>query len=175
MQYNKMAMIAMLMAATMVSGCASVARGTKEKFTITSMPEGAKAELVGFDTKMECTTPCKLKVKRKSQFTVKFTKDGYEPTEVAVRGKLKGGGGSVGVLGNVLLGGVIGAVVDGSNGAMMDLTPNPVAVTMKQVALVTPAAAPDAPVAATPTPADAGAAPAPIASVAAAPAVVAAN
>lgn len=175
MQYNKTAMIAMLMAATMVSGCASVARGTKEKLTITSMPEGAKAELVGIDTHLECTTPCKLKVKRKSQLTVKFSKEGYEPTEVAVRGKLKGGGGTVGVLGNALLGGIVGAVVDGSNGAMMDLTPNPVAVKMKQVALVTPPATPEAPTVAAPAPADAGAVPAPVASVATAQSVVAAN
>jgi hypothetical protein len=39
-------------------------------------------------------------------------------------------GGAAGMAGNVILGGLIGAVVDGASGAMNDLRPNPLQVAM---------------------------------------------
>jgi len=45
--------------------------------------------------------------------------------------------------GNVLVGGIIGAVVDGNNGSMLDLVPNPLVVKMEPadtVATTTPEA-----------------------------------
>jgi hypothetical protein len=44
-----------------------------------------------------------------------------------VKSKLATGGAAAGA-GNVLIGGVIGAVVDGSNGSLNDLKPNPLKV-----------------------------------------------
>jgi len=40
------------------------------------------------------------------------------------------GAGAAGMAGNVILGGLIGAAVDAGSGAMKDLKPNPVKVTM---------------------------------------------
>ncbi len=125
--------------ASMLSGCATVTRGTKETFKIVSEPAGADAKL---STGQSCVTPCAIKLKRKAQFVVSVSKPGYETVDVPVRGRVKGGG-VAGAAGNVLVGGIIGGIVDGSNGAMMDLTPNPVSVTLKAVS---PAPAPmDAP------------------------------
>ena len=47
-----------------------------------------------------------------------------------VTNKVAGGGGAA-MAGNVLVGGIIGAVVDGNNGSMLDLVPNPLVVKLE--------------------------------------------
>ncbi len=152
-----------------LSACATVTRGTKETFRVVSEPTAAD---VKFSTGETCSTPCAVKLKRKAQFVVTVSKPGFEPVDVPVRGRVKGGG-VAGAAGNVLVGGIIGGIVDGSNGSMMDLTPNPVNVTLKSMVVAPAPAAADvatpAPTAAT-TPAAAEAAtPAPTAAAPEAP------
>ena len=59
---------------------------------------------------------------------VTFTKDGYQPVSVFIQSRTGGG-----VVGNVLAGGIIGGVVDASNGASNHLYPDPVRVSMVPV------------------------------------------
>jgi hypothetical protein len=113
-------------ATLLLPACATITRGTKEQFVIESTP--AKAE-VALSTGQTCVTPCKLKLKRKDGFVATFTKAGYEPTKAEVQSKFSGGGAAAGA-GNILVGGVIGAVVDGTNGSLNDLKPNPLKVTL---------------------------------------------
>ena len=110
----------------LLPACATVTRGTSQKYAIESTP--AEAE-VALSTGQTCTTPCKLKLKRKHSFTATFTKPGYEPLQAQVKSKFSGGGAAAGA-GNILIGGVVGAVVDGSSGALNNLTPNPLKVTL---------------------------------------------
>ena len=110
-----------------LSACATVTRGTKETFKIQTTPTAAAVSLSSGET---CTSPCALKLKRKLEFTVTANKPGYKTATARVKSKVKGGG-IAGGAGNILLGGVIGAVVDGSNGAMRDLTPNPLIMTLE--------------------------------------------
>jgi len=142
---------AALMAVSALSACATITRGSKEKFYVNSTPDGADVEM---SNGLRCRTPCKLKVDRKTDMTVKVMKAGYEPAEVHVQGKVKAGGVAGGVIGNALLGGLIGLGVDSSTGAMLDLKPNPVTVTLVPIgASAAPAADPAvsaAPVEATP-------------------------
>ena len=64
------------------------------------------------------------------------------------------GGGGAALAGNVLLGGIIGGVVDGTNGSLRDLKPNPIMVTLEPEAPPAPVAEPAvAPPVATPAPA----------------------
>ncbi len=58
-----------------------------------------------------------------------FSKEGFSSIAAKIIPKIVTAGGTA-MAGNVLLGGVIGAAVDGSTGAMNDLLPNPVAVTL---------------------------------------------
>ena len=118
---------AALVAASVVSGCATVTRGTKQKFEIKSQPPGADVSMTTGDT---CITPCTLKLKRKTGFVATITKQGYKPAQVSVTSAVHGGG-VVGAAGNLLIGGLIGGVVDGSNGSMKDLRPNPIDVTLE--------------------------------------------
>jgi hypothetical protein len=125
--------------ALLLPACATVTRGTKETYLIESTPSAAEVTL---STGQTCVTPCKLKLKRKTEFTARFAKEGFQPAEAQVESVFKGGGG-VAAAGNVLIGGVIGAVVDGTNGSWMDLTPNPLRI--KLIPVVEAFRAPQAP------------------------------
>jgi hypothetical protein len=140
--------------AASLGGCATVTRGTTTEFAVTSQPPGAAVKT---STGFSCdATPCSMKVPRKDSFDVTVTKTGYVTKTLHVRSAV-GGGGAAGMAGNVVLGGVIGMAVDGTDGAMDDLTPNPMNVAL------------DAEV--PPPPLAAAAAPPPAAAPAAAPAV----
>jgi hypothetical protein len=115
-----------LAVSVMLCGCATITRGTTQKFSIESTPSEANVRL---STGQTCTTPCTLTLKRKSDFVVSIAKDGYQTQETHVHGVVKGGGGAA-MAGNVIFGGLIGAGVDASNGSMMNLKPNPLQVTL---------------------------------------------
>ncbi len=106
--------------AVALGGCATVMNGTKVDYSSETKPGGA---LVKFSDGSECTTPCKLEFKRKNDQRADITLAGYKPTYVLIQSKL---GGSA--FGNILLGGGIGAVVDGTNGSSNRLYPRPLIV-----------------------------------------------
>jgi hypothetical protein len=135
-------------ASLLLPACATVTRGTKETFNIVTTPEAADVSLSTGET---CVSPCKLKLKRKAEFTVTAKKAGYKDATASVESKIKGGG-VAGAAGNLIVGGIIGGIVDGSNGSMRDLTPNPLNMTLEAIpavaeAPVTPAAEAVTPVA----------------------------
>ena len=113
-----------VVALALVSGCASMTRGTKDALTIESVPPGAECTL---STGEVCkSTPCTFRLSRKSQGTATCEK-----------GRLLGsanwthktaGSGAAGMAGNIILGGIIGAGIDAGTGATQDLTPNPLVV-----------------------------------------------
>ena len=113
-------------AATALAGCATVTRGPNDVLQVQTEPTGAAVTTTnGF----ACVSPCALKMPRKSEFDVDISKSGYRPARVHVTTKVAGAGGAA-MAGNVLVGGVIGAGVDIASGAMLDLVPNPVVVTL---------------------------------------------
>lgn len=118
---NAIRLALVLGAATGLSACASVTRGTKQTFHIMSEPSGGN---VTTSSGERCVTPCKLKLRRKTEFTADITLPGYKPGHAQVSSSVSAGGVG-GTVGNVLLGGIIGIAVDGSSGAMQDLSPNP--------------------------------------------------
>ena len=132
-------LLCLVVVTSMVSGCATVTRGTKDVLVVETDPVGAKAQLtnsVGAKAQltngMTCeATPCSFKVPRKSEFDVILSKDGYIPAQVHVTHKA-GDAGGMALAGNVLVGGIIGAGVDAGTGAMMDLIPNPVVVELQE-------------------------------------------
>lgn len=112
---------------TSISGCATIVRGTTENVTFASSPTGATARA---STGMVCeVTPCTFELPRDSQFSVVFSKSGYQPQQVLVGTHVPVAGGAA-LAGNILAGGIIGAAVDASNGAALEHTPNPVFATL---------------------------------------------
>lgn len=113
-----------------VSACATITRGSKDVLEIQSTPSRAAVQTSNGYSCAE--TPCAIKMPRRSEFVVTLSKPGYHTTNVNVSHEISGAGGA-GMAGNVLLGGLIGAGIDAGTGAMHDLTPNPVVVTLEPV------------------------------------------
>ncbi|HTK34144.1 MAG TPA: PEGA domain-containing protein [Caulobacteraceae bacterium] len=129
---------ALWMAACSLGACATVTRGTNAAWEVSSNPPGAA---VTTTNGMQCAaTPCSLKMSRKSEFVATITKPGYKPATVQVTHKVGTGGGAA-MAGNVLVGGLIGGGLDLATGAMNDLTPNPVTVTLEKLDATVVAAA----------------------------------
>lgn len=110
-----------------VTGCATITRGTTTGFAITTTPTGAE---VTMSNGLSCTTPCAMKVKRRPGFAVTIEKEGYKTVITNVISQISGAGGAA-MAGNILLGGIIGAGVDGSTGAMNELNPNPLHIELE--------------------------------------------
>ncbi|MES2698052.1 MAG: translation initiation factor 2 [Pseudomonadota bacterium] len=107
-------------AALSLGGCATVVNGVHQDLSFASDPDGA---VVAMSTGQTCTTPCEYSLRRGHDLRVDFTKAGYKPEFVYVQSRLAGS-----TFGNIILGGGIGAVVDGSNGSSNRLYPNPVSI-----------------------------------------------
>ena len=141
--------LCLLFLTTSLSGCATIVRGTSQSFVIESEPAGAEAEL---SNGIHCKTPCSLNLKRKTAFSVKISKPGYETIDAHVNSQTSGGGGAA-LVGNVMFGGIIGAGVDATNGSLNDLKPNPLKVKMDRQGETAKLETPATPaVAATPAP-----------------------
>lgn len=125
-------MIAFVVAlsALFMSGCATVTRGTKDTLVIESDPAGADVHL---SSGQSGKTPTSFKLPRGDSLVVRIAKEGYESVEVNVSSQVVGAG-AAGMAGNVLVGGLIGAGVDAFSGAMKDLKPNPIRVSLVRLA-----------------------------------------
>jgi hypothetical protein len=117
---NKVMVAAVSLMGLALGGCATVLNGTNVDYAVKTDPAGAE---VKFTTGATCTSPCLIELKRKSDQRVDIAVAGYKPTYVLVQSKLAGGS-----FGNILLGGGVGAVVDGTNGASNRLYPRPLVV-----------------------------------------------
>lgn len=116
-------------ACLLLGGCATITRGTSDTWTVNTTPSGAAVHTSNF---FSCDqTPCTFKMARKAEFEVTITKAGYKTWTGRVSHHVANSGGGV-MAGNVILGGVIGAVGDAASGAMYDLSPNPLNVTLER-------------------------------------------
>ena len=121
--------IAILCAALSLGACATVTRGTSDSWTVNTTPSGAAVKT---SNQFACdATPCTFKMPRKSEFEVTITKAGYKPWTGHITHQVSGAG-SAGMAGNVILGGLIGAGVDVTTGAMLNLVPNPLTVNLEK-------------------------------------------
>ncbi len=113
--------ISSLLAVSLVvnaSGCATLVKGVYQPIGITSKPAGALVKVDGID---KGETPMVIKMKRNKAHTVQLDKPGYETFEGAIATKSSGW-----IWGNILIGGLIGLVVDLISGASNNLDPDSV-------------------------------------------------
>jgi len=110
-----------------LTSCASVLRGSKETFHLSSDPQGARVEVLDKTNTVvaKVTTPDEVKLKKGAGFfsgqnyTVNVTKEGYKPSSFRIDNGLNIG---AYVIGNLFLGGFVGMViVDPATGAMWNL------------------------------------------------------
>ncbi|HWF00293.1 MAG TPA: PEGA domain-containing protein [Caulobacteraceae bacterium] len=110
-----------------LGACATVTRGVNTNWAVESTPPGAKVQTTnGYSCEH---TPCTFHMLRKSDFDVTVSMAGYKPWKGHVNHSVHGGG-AAGVVGNAVVGGVIGIGVDVASGAAFDLRPNPLKVTL---------------------------------------------
>lgn len=116
-----------------VMSCASIIHGKSQDIFISSQPKGAK---ISVDDKDYGLTPKTLGLPRmgrmdgepssKKEYKITITLDGYMPYETILQRKVDGW-----FFGNLLVGGIIGIVVDAVTGSMYKLTPNQISAQMK--------------------------------------------
>lgn len=109
-----------------LSGCATVVNGPNIDYAVDTNPTGATVSFYGNGA--TCETPCERELKRANHTRLDFSMDGYEPAYVLVQSKV-----GAATVGNVLAGGIIGAVVDSSNGSNRFLSPRPLIVRLAPV------------------------------------------
>ena len=95
----------LLALSSVVSGCATIVHlGGNEELNVSSEPAGAKVVIDGTERGV---TPLATKVERKKDHAVVLTKEGFEENQSRVESHL-----SWWVAGNVILGGLVGILVD---------------------------------------------------------------
>jgi hypothetical protein len=107
------------------TGCATVATGGggKQTVTVTSTPQGAA---VVVDGQPQGVTPAKVALNRTEAHTIELSAPGYESAHLSVSKHL-----NPWLLGNVLLGGIIGVVIDVVTDATYTLSPSELNVHLK--------------------------------------------
>jgi hypothetical protein len=124
--------IILLMAIGLTTNCASIIHGSNQEVDFSSQPSGAKITIDGKDYG---STPRSVVLKRKGRFkgeinskkeyAVKIELDGYFPYEIKLKREMDGW-----FLGNIVFGGLIGIIIDASNGSMYKLNPNQIVAQM---------------------------------------------
>ena len=107
----------------LLSGCATVIKGTTQTMPINSDPDGAD---VVVNNLVVGITPTEVELQRKRDHQITIRKEGYAPATVPV---LKSVGGAV--WGNILAGGIIGWGVDAASGAQYNLKPETIFVRLR--------------------------------------------
>ncbi|MCM0041493.1 MAG: PEGA domain-containing protein [Algoriphagus sp.] len=99
-----------LIALFLMTGCATIFTGTKDRIAFTSTPSGATIYKDGVEI---CTTPCNYKVKRSLNDTeVEFKLDGYETRLITLDKELN-------LVSIINLGNLFGWGIDALSGAVM--------------------------------------------------------
>ncbi len=98
-----------------LSGCATIIRGTEQSVHVNTNPVGAKVE---FSNGQSCLSPCSITTKRDQSLIITISKQGCNTQTATMVPSLAGGG--------VLMGGL----VDYGTGAVYDLQPNPLTITL---------------------------------------------
>ena len=118
----------------LMTNCAAIVHGNKQVVDFSSQPTGAK---VSIDGKEYGTTPTSVELKRmghfkgepsgKTEYQVKIDLEGYYPYEIKVKRTVDGW-----FFGNLIIGGLVGIIIDAASGSMYKLTPDQIVATMSR-------------------------------------------
>ena len=124
MRRNAIQDISMVLAGTMLAGCATIMNQTTQAIGISSSPTGAS---VTVDSMPHGKTPVVAKLSRKDHHVVTIELAGYQPYEATLTRRVSGW-----VWGNVLFGGLIGLAVDAMSGGLYKLTPDQIVAQLQK-------------------------------------------
>lgn len=114
-----------------LSGCGLIlGGGSRQTVQVQASPAGTKVTTT--PSTGDYTTPTTLNLERKTSYVLKFEKEGYSPATMQLESHVRGGI----VVADILLGGLIGVIVDAATGAWSKLSPETANVTLTKVAMV---------------------------------------
>lgn len=108
------------------TSCATFIHGTKQRVNVSSVPDKATVTINGLK---RGSTPLLINLQRNDFHTINIDLAGYEPYEIKLEQKFSGW-----VFGNILIGGLIGLVIDSVSGAIYKLEPKEVVANLTEVA-----------------------------------------
>lgn len=103
--------------AVLLTGCATIMNGSRQRIPIASTPVGAKVTADNREDK-SCLTPCSLLLTRRTAHTLVFDLDGYEKTSAVVDSSASGW-----LWGNLIFAVIPGLIVDTVSGGAWKLRP----------------------------------------------------
>ena len=114
-----------LVAAIGLSSCCAIVNGRHADVNVRSSVPDSTVLVNG----VECAkTPCIVTIKRRGAESVEVRKDGYHPYKVAIKRS-----GSLWLLGNVLVGGLIGLTIDLCTGSHVAIDPENIDATLTPI------------------------------------------
>lgn len=124
---KRMCSVVLLVSFVFLNGCCTVVHGTHQNVPINSNPNGANVAVdCGEGVKDAGVTPVTVNLKRNAATCkVNLKKEGYEDASVVFAKSMSGW-----VWGNLLIGGIIGWIVDGVDGAVYNRVPDNATVSL---------------------------------------------
>lgn len=110
--------------ALLTTSCATIVSGSKQNVKFSSNPSTAT---IFIDEVEVGKTPFEIKLARKSEHSVMLKLEGYQTYETKLTKKF-----NAWFLGNILIGGLIGIIIDPITGAMYNLSPDQVDAQMNK-------------------------------------------
>lgn len=120
-RFAHMAFVLLVFGTTLVSGCATIVKGSTQDLTINTDPSGAACDLSRGGSVIGTVnpTPGSVHVKKdRNEIEVKCTKSGYVESSGRIPANFEGW-----TVGNVLIGGIVGFAVDYGSGALNSYEP----------------------------------------------------
>nr|WP_315157482.1 PEGA domain-containing protein [uncultured Flavobacterium sp.] len=121
---KKKIIISALSLSLILSSCATIISGSKQKVSFHSNPAQAS---IFIDEVEVGKTPFEIKLERNKEHHVMIKLDGYQTYETNLTKKF-----NAWYLGNIVFGGIIGIIIDPITGAIYNLTPNDVKAEMNK-------------------------------------------
>ena len=117
-----------LLIALMFISCAFLITKDSQDVSVNSQPIGAKlvVKTTGGVPVFEGETPASIRLKRKNTYVVTVSMEGYKEQSIQIDKTI-----NPYILGNFLCGGIPGLVVDGITGAMWNLEPEQIIITLQ--------------------------------------------
>jgi hypothetical protein len=113
--------LVVVLAAPVAGGCATTVNGVTQRVRIETKPAGASLTIL--QTGQHLVAPAEVELRRDAVYTVEARLEGFEPA-IGYIDRVASGA----VLGNILIGGTIGARVDADSGGGYTLVPDPLVV-----------------------------------------------
>lgn len=105
-----------VLASLLLSACSTIVDGSHEDIKFKTTPSGAS---VTVDNRITQKTPCTFELERDEEHVAVIEMPGYKTVTVPIESNLGGT-----VFGNLIMGGLIGGIIDGASGAAFNLSPD---------------------------------------------------